>query len=277
MRLDRRRHQERSTCPRLIPIQSISCFSTSTVKVQWRLSGQASKVGCQGLTEKQVLSVKDLKTPLLCVRCWKLADYLQLESFKSVATSSLEDHLDAMALLASNDLELENINPKWLRYFLDAFREVCADKGSKKLHETFITFLWVTRFEMLQLSKILEILERHPDMNRKMLDLLVWNEFLEKPDWLPNTKNIEQDIQNRKGIAFKDGTYCARCVKELNVGEGPRFYNPFPAGHSRIGQLMWCKRCTFQLNESRDWPWRNGRQKWKNKFPIEAWSWSDEE
>ncbi|KAL2277604.1 hypothetical protein FJTKL_15350 [Diaporthe vaccinii] len=36
------------------------------------------------------LTVQDLNTPILCVRCWKLADYVQLDTLKYVAVGCLK-------------------------------------------------------------------------------------------------------------------------------------------------------------------------------------------
>lgn len=221
--------------------------------------------------------MKDFETPVFCVRCWKLADYLQLETLKHVSAQNLEDHLDAMALLASNDMDFEDMKPTWLKYFFDGFQAACADEVTKPLQTTFITFLWVTRFEMLQLSQTLEILRQFPDVQKDLLNLLIWNEFEKSPDWLPDSNHIERDIQNKKDITFPEEVQCSKCINKPKVGEGPRFYNPFPVGRSRIGQLMWCKKCAAKINQYRNWPWRNEGWGKLEKIKVKAWSWDDEE
>lgn len=238
------------------------------------------------LTKVQELNVEALKTPLLCVRCWKLADYVQSDSLKSLATSKLSDHLDAMVLLASNDLDLASINPtpKWVRHFFDAFQEACTDEVTKPLQHSFVAFLWVTRFHTLELPQTLDILNGSPGVTKELLRLLVRNRLDTKPDWIPVTEEIERDIRNKKETPFISTITCSGCRKSFTAGVEPRFYNPFPTPfpsifHGKKEDSMWCKGCVVELNGNCKWPWRTplslgpyGRQ-----VKVEAWSWSDGE
>lgn len=239
------------------------------------------------LTTAPVLNVEALKTPLLCVRCWKLADYVQFDSLKSLATSTLSDHLDAMALLVSNDLDLAFIKPtpKWLRHFFDAFQEACTDEGAKPLQTTFVAFLWVTRFHTLELPQTLEILKESPGVNKELLRLLVRNKFDTKPRWIPITDQIERDIQDKKEITFMNKITCSKCRKEFEASAEPRFYNPFPTpfpcfgGSAQKEESMWCKGCVIELNGGCKWPWRSSQpfSFYGCQVKVEAWSWSDGE
>lgn len=231
------------------------------------------------------LDTKHLNTPLLCVRSWKLADYLQLESLKEVAIWALEDHLDAMALLASNSQDMEAVKPIWFGHFFDALREVCAHTVMETLQSMFIAFLWVTRFKML-LPQTLEVLNKHPEVNNKLLQLLAWKRFEGRPPrWLPESHmfyNIEHDIHDAKAITFKSVQSCVKCRKDIKLTQGPAFYNSFPIransseARKDIGQLVWCKWCVDKFNEARSWPWRYDPDggAWKG-IRLEAWSWSD--
>lgn len=223
--------------------------------------------------------MEDLKTPVLCVRCWKLGDYLQLASLQHLSISSLHDHLDAMALLASNDISMEDIQPKWLGHLFDAFREICADGGAEPLQTIPVTFLWVTRYKMLPLPQTVEVLSSFPDMNAELLKLLVQDE-LERPAWIPRIGYILTNIRCMNEITFKDVIHCSGCYKKVKANEGPRFYNPFPARRRRkgIGKLMWCKDCVAKFNRDRNWPWRHRRSsEEKREVNVEAWSWSENE
>lgn len=225
------------------------------------------------LTLPQGLTVKDFKTPALCVRCWRLADYVQLETLKSVAISSLEDHLDAMALLATNIRE--DSTPIWLGYFLDALREVCANEVTEPLQTIFVAFLWVTRFEMSDLPQMWEALREHLDVNKAPLHLLIWNQLDDPPNWI---SNVEPEIETRTDITFEELFICSACSGVVRSEEEPRFYNPFPSRRTSkgIGQLKWCKDCVANINERRTWPWRTGAPGTWNKIKVEAWSWSND-
>lgn len=221
-----------------------------------------------------------MNTAALCVRCWKLADYVQLDTLKARAISSLNDHLDAMAWLASSDLDIGEITPtpKWLGHFFDALQEACADIVTKPLRTAFVAFLWVTRFEMLHLPRTLDILKECPDANQELMSLLVWNRFdNDKPDWIPAIDNIEWDIRNKVDVPFEDGTICSDCDKTVSACMEPMFYNPFPVRGTPIGQMMWCKRCVLECNAERYWPWRLGGLFRRSSAKVEAWSWSDGE
>lgn len=241
------------------------------------------------LTLGKELDTKDLNTPLLCVRSWKLADYLHLESLKEVATWALEDHLDAMVLLASNDVDIGLVEPIWFGHFVDAFREVCAHAVMETFQNMFITFLWVTRFKML-LPQTFEVLNKHPDVNNKLLKLLAWKEFEKvRTQWFPKSHSpydVEHDIHNTKAITISDVQSCAECGKGIGPGQGPRFYNPFPilnifGQHSKIGQLVWCKQCVDNFNHRRSWPWQckpfgYSPVRAVPKTKMKAWAWSDD-
>lgn len=227
------------------------------------------------LTAVSDIYVKDLNTPLSCVRCWKLADYVQLDTLKMAALSSLEDHFNAMALLSSGGGRIEGTRPTWWRHFIDAFQEVCSDISTKPLQATFVTFLWVTRFETLHQRQILDVLKKYPDVNEILLSMFVRGEFI--AGWLPRLINIQMDIKNRGEIQTGFNDTCARCYKKLNPFEEAVFYNPLPvAAGPRIGQLKWCKQCVAEINEERGWPWRNDGPSKGGKVQIAAWSWSDE-
>lgn len=231
------------------------------------------------LTIVQGIDVRILNTPALCVRCWKLADYVQLESFKSVAISTLKDHLDAMVLLAANDQIVKGFKPKWLRYFFEAFREVCAEKLTKPLRTIFITFLWVARINMVCLKPTSEMLETHPEVSRELLERLVYQVLNEGLDWIPQSKHIVHHIHTARISKLLGMTSCSGCSKEVNVNVEPRFYNPFPieSSKSKIGDLMWCKQCVAKMNEDRSWPWRTEGSVKRVKVKVEAWAWSDDE
>lgn len=230
------------------------------------------------LTTVQDIDVDHLKTPALCVRCWKLADYVQLHGLKSKAISCLNDHLDAMAWLASSDLDIREISPtpKWLGHFFDAFHEVCTDEATRPLQTVFITFLWVTRFHILELPQTWDILEQCPGANKELLRLLARHEVDNAIRWIPYDHNIEWDIHTRRVVKFENEIVCTRCDKEIKAGAEPRFYNPLPVDSSKIGQSMWCKHCVTLCNRERFWPWRRSGA-WgiyKTAVKVEAWSWS---
>lgn len=240
------------------------------------------------------LETQHLKTPLLCVRSWKLADYLQLESLKEAAIWALEDHLDAMVLLASSNADIEVVEPIWFGHFVDAFREVCAHSVMETLQGMFIAFLWVSRFKML-LPQTLEVLNKHPDVNNKLLKLLAWKQFEKKPPyWFPESLShfghkIEDDIHSAKAIVINDSQNCAKCLKAIAPSQGPKFYNPLPTrprptfgvGRKEIGQLVWCKLCVDDINEERTWPWQREGSAGSlfgviHKTKVRAWAWSDD-
>lgn len=216
--------------------------------------------------------MKDLKTPILCVLCWKLADYVQLDTLRLVAMQSLGDHFNAMALLATNGT-LEKDQPRWLSHFFDAFHVVCSDMTTNKLQITFVSFLWVTRFETCILPQTLNILKKYPEVNEQLLDLLVYNNFNNAPGWIPKIANIEQIIKNRTEVEFDDEIICSRCDLKVNTLNEPAFYNPFPAPNTKIGAQMWCKLCVATFNQLRSWPWRNTSLRNGGKVKVEIWSW----
>lgn len=218
--------------------------------------------------------MKELSTPVLCVRCWELADYVQLESLKDVSILSLEDHLNAMALLASSDSNLEEMKPKWLEHFFDAFKEVFAHTATEPLQTTFITFLWVTRFEILELSQTLDVLRQYPVAHKDLLHLLIGHEVGNKAEWLPSINQLQQEIRNKKKVFLQIEFKCSNCQRKIKLG--PRFYNPFPTQRAGIGQLMWCKGCVSSFNEHRNWPWRFNMMAKKENIQVKAWSCEDE-
>lgn len=234
------------------------------------------------------LDLEALDTPLLCVSSWKLADYLQLDSLKEVAVWALEDHLDAMALLASNDQDIEQVQPVWLRHFHDALREVCADTIAKPLQTAFAAFLWVTRFKML-IPETLEILGGNPGVHGQLMHLLVWNRFDKQHEphvWFPineRIKDMAREIRNQKPITFGDHDVCPICGETEETKNGPehRFNNPFPImfpysrSKRRIGYLVMCKVCVDMYNESRSWPWGPWGKDMGHK--VKAWAWADDE
>lgn len=241
------------------------------------------------LTSITDLDVKDLKTPALCVRCWRLADYVQLETLKKVAVSSLGQHLDAMAFLASSSYwdYGPQPTPKWLGYLLEGLREVCRDDTTKPIHTMFTTFLWVTRFELLTLPETLDSLKKSREVNRQLTDLLIFEELDDDnwSDWIDIPWGHEnmprENIARRNFIYFDRGgccTYCERPVEEEDL----LFYNPFPMStwkHFDIGDLMWCKSCATGINEQCKWPWRWGKYRGyrRDEVKLEAWTWSDDE
>ncbi|KAG6353621.1 hypothetical protein INS49_005329 [Diaporthe citri] len=220
----------------------------------------------------QGLYVNDLKTPLLCVRCWKLADYVQLETLKSVAMSSLGEHLNAMAFLSTNGW-LERDKPRWLSHFFDAFQEVCTDIVAAPLRIVFVSFLWVTRIDTGLLPQTLDILKKHPRVNRSLLQLLIYGKFKNRPTWIPDIINIERIIHNNMEITIKDEAICSKCRLRVNTCNEPIFYNPFPASLSNIGTLLWCKVCVATVLEFRTWPWRTNGLSDGAKAKVETWSW----
>lgn len=192
---------------------------------------------------------------------------------------SLKDHLDAMALLASNDMTAEHIKPKWMGYFFDAFQHACANGATKSLQTEFVTFLWVTRFEMLHLPRTLDFLKEYPDVNKEILKLLVRNSLSINTYWFPDMHFVEEDVQNRKDLRLHYEIFCSHCGKMVKAGSEPRFYNPFPVHpFSRpkfnIGQLIWCKECADWFNQERNWPWRPEASLKGGKVKLEAWTWS---
>ncbi|KAI7774374.1 hypothetical protein LA080_008848 [Diaporthe eres] len=160
------------------------------------------------------LTVQDLNTPILCVRCWKLADYVQLDTLKYVAGSSLGDHFNAMALLCTSGV-LKEGQPDCLRPFFDAFQEVCAD--TPPLRIIFVSFLWVTRFETGLMPRTLDILKENPTVNKALLHLLIYSKFKHKPGWIPDIVNIERHIRNRIEVAFWDEVTCSECRLRVNT------------------------------------------------------------
>lgn len=218
--------------------------------------------------------MKDLDTPLSCVRSWKLADYVQLKTLKITSLSSLEDHLNAMALLSTGSWRIGSTKPAWWGHFGDAFQEVCSDEITSPLQATFVTFLWVTRFETIHERQILDVLNRYPGVNEMLLSMFVRGEF--RAGWIPHLIGIELDIKNRGEIEIEFSDTCARCHRHLDP-VGAVFYNPFPVGAGLlIGQLKWCKQCVAKINEERSWPWRNDGPSKGGKVQIAAWSWPDE-
>ncbi|KKY37077.1 hypothetical protein UCDDA912_g02913 [Diaporthe ampelina] len=182
---------------------------------------------------RENLDVEDLKTPAICVRCWKLADYLQLESLKTVAVSSLREHLDTMAWLACgtwtyNDGDI----PTWLICLLDAVMEVCIDETTKPLVSTFAAFLWVTRFEVLVLPHTLDCLAESHSLNKTLVKLLALNGFGEDedwPEWIPDTANTPREIKNKDRITYEHWVTCADCDAMINTKDDVVIHNPFPS------------------------------------------------
>lgn len=213
--------------------------------------------------------MQDLNTPILCVRCWKLADYVQLDTLKHVAGSSLGDHFNAMALLCTSGV-LGERQPDCLRHFFDAFQEVCADIPPIRI--IFVSFLWVTRFETGLMPRTLDILKENPTVNKALLRLLIYSKFKHKPNWIPDIVNIERHIQNRIEVAVRDEVTCSQCRLRVNTRNEPIFYNPFPVGQSSIGTLVWCKVCVAMFNEYRNWPWRDSGSVDSGKVEVEIWS-----
>lgn len=185
-----------------------------------------------------------------------------------------------MALLASND-HIYMIKANWLRYFFEAFREVCAEAVTKSLRTIFITFLWVTRSNMMYISTTCEILEMHPEANREMLQILVYKGCSRGSNWIPQSENIIRHIHDAPYGEYKDldTASCSGYSKEVKANEEPRFYNPFPieSSKSNIADLMWCKQCVANINEDRSWPWRKNGSAKRDKVKVEAWAWSDDE
>lgn len=223
------------------------------------------------LTTAEGLNVQDLKTPVLCVRSWKLADYMQLETLKTVSISSLSDHLNAMALLATNGC-LEEHEPKWLSHFFSAFQEVCADTITTPLRDAFVAFLWIGRFEMGVLPQTLDMLKKYPEVNKELLHLLIRNKCQNEPYWLRDIKNLESQVRNRQEIARPKELMCMRCGVKVDTSDQPIFYNPIPVGLVAIGQSRWCKVCVENLNGHRRWPWESGREPRGGKVEVEVWS-----
>lgn len=235
--------------------------------------GTLGAVGLQlraQLMTAEGLNVQDLKTPVLCVRSWKLADYMQLETLKTVSISSLNDHLNAMTLLATNGF-LEEREPKWLSHFFSAFQEVCADVVTTPLRDAFVAFLWISKFEMGILPQTLDMLEKYPQIKKEMLLLLIWNKCQNKPSWLCNIKNIESHVQNRRDIPRLSEVTCSKCRVRVNTGDQPLFHNPFPVGQLTIGQLSWCRMCVENFNSHRRWPWESGQESLGGKVEVEVW------
>lgn len=202
---------------------------------------------------------------------------MQLESLKAVAVSSLGQHLDAMALLAtSNDFEARLTDiPEWLSDFLDALREVCHDDATKPLHAIFATFLWVTRFTLLLVPELLEEVEQCHGVNRILMRLLVFGTLGiddadndDWPDWV-GPASWRWDIEERGAFNYCPSKTCHECERFIARDE-TEFYNPFPLAGYSIGRVKWCERCVDKFNEDRCWPWRSGGG-------LEAWSWSDDE
>lgn len=235
------------------------------------------------LTSVPGLDVKDLKTPALCVRCWRLADYVQLESLKKVATSSLGQHLDAMALLASSSHwdDGPETPPNWLTYLLEGLREVCHDDTTQSIHIKFAAFFWVTRFELFHFPETMDALERSQGVNKKLMKLLAFGSLdaIYNDDWIENSSWPEY-IAERSPIYHDRDRRCSECNRSIG-SEGLVFSNPLPVirnkSRSDIGALMWCKCCADKFNENCRWPWRSGRGMAGNKVKLEAWSWSGNE
>lgn len=242
--------------------------------------------------------MRDLKTPVLCIQCWKLAHHLQLESLKNVSISSLGQHLDAMALLAFNNrhwvldddgqhvgMDYGEPKPKWLTCLLDAFREVCVDEVTRPLRATFVAFLWVSRFELLELPDVMDILSQNDDLNEGLYKLMLWGDFLhprELPAWLSfgGAGDVVREIKQRDYAGFPDEGYfaahrcfCSECDVEI-TGDDFLYHNPFPVEGAEIGQLTWCHGCVATFNEQRCWPWRSrdGRRP-GDAINLEAWHW----
>lgn len=238
------------------------------------------------LTSVSDLDVKDLKTPAICVRCWRLADYVQLGTLKDVVVSSLGQHFDAMALLASSsywDDDGPHPPPKWLTYLLEGVREACHDDTTKPIHTIFTTFLWVTRFELLGLPETLDTLERSHEINRKLTKLLVFDELYDDDDnwanWI-ETESCRQNIARRSIMYFDRNRCCTECKGSVTEEELV-FYNPFPVSAKGlgfdIGEFMWCEGCATKINEECRWPWRSDCIMRGGKVKLEAWTWSDGE
>lgn len=204
----------------------------------------------------QDLGVKALNTPTVCIRCWKLADYLQLYSLTSLAAFTLRQHLDATALLVSSNQPVKVVEHKPLRDFFHAFGDVCGDVATKPLQTAFVTFLWVTRYDTLVLPETLDILDKWPEVNKKLLELVLWDDSNEDPRWIPDIYGIESIIRQRTDVIFPNEVTCSRCHKKIKTCEETVSYNPFPVVNWGIGQLMWCKKCVLLYNEECCWPWR---------------------
>lgn len=227
------------------------------------------------LTAVSDIYVKDLNTPLSCLRCWKLADYVQLDTLKITSLSSLEDHFNAMALLSSGSWHLGSTTSTWWGHFVDAFQEVCSEVIMKPFQLTFVTFLWVTRFETLHKRQILDLLNQYPDANELLLYILVRTKYKRIPSWIPRDIEIHH-IKTRDKITFEVVIPCAYCKKQLKSCEDTIFYNPFSVFEARIGQLKWCQQCVAKINAERSWPWRIGIPSRRDKVEIAAWSWNDQ-
>ncbi|KAG8158282.1 hypothetical protein KVR01_012043 [Diaporthe batatas] len=240
---------------------------------------------------REELDVSALNTPLLCLSCWKLADYLRLVSLKSVVRSAINDHLNAMLLLASTDEDLEYLTgcgrkPIWLGHFMDAFREVCAHAVFRPLQAEFVAFLWVTRLEMLDLREIWDTLDEHKDVRAKLLHLLIRQErgIVDGTSsrLIPRGRLIDAAIRNKsrpEAGGFEDSR-CFRCDVRYMLTDDPWFYNPLPMQHytqcNTIGRTQWCKQCADFINASRTQGWRLDRPEEKSTmktFKLKAWTW----
>lgn len=227
------------------------------------------------LTITKDLNVEDLKTPVLCVRTWKLGNYMQLETLKKVSISSLSDHLNAMALLATDGF-LDKREPKWLSHFFDAFQEVCADIVTTPLRNNFISFIWICKFEMGLLPRTLDVLKQYPEVNQELLQLLIKNKPQDGLYWFPNIRNIEWHAKNRKETIRPIEVICSNCRTKIEATKRPIFFNPFPVGQVTTGELKWCRACAENLNGHRKWPWGScGGGQWE-KVKVEAWSWFED-
>lgn len=237
--------------------------------------------------------MKELKTPVLCIRCWRLADYVHLESLKSKAISSLGQYLDSIALLAFNNgywVETDDGSvcidrygappPKWLHYLVDAFREVCIDKTTKPLLPTFVAFLWVTRFDLLEVREVMESLNQCHGLNEELRKVMLWRSLHPlriMPAWLSfgSTSDVLDKIRERGFIDFSEcgPEVCSECHSSFPQGE-VRFHNPFPVEGNEIGDLTWCRCCVDIFNASRRWPWRsNGARDTWNTIWLDALKW----
>lgn len=251
------------------------------------------------LTIGEELNLEAQNTPLLCVCSWKLADYLQLDTIKPVAASALQEHLNAMLLLASSDKDLRKVKPVWLTHFMDAFREVCTHMVLRPLQSEFVAFLWIARFEILCLGEIWEILDNHHDVRDQLHQLLIFHKFSDRSDkpllvpW--DCCDIESEIQTKRDPRWEDKDECSLCgnkkpaardsdiEESVRASDEPWFYNPLPMIEFAtdwdipgIGEETWCKGCAYHFIEGRSrWPWVSEDRPRIKRFRPKAWSWTD--
>lgn len=252
---------------------------------------------CTRLTAETDIDVKELDTPAICIRCWRLADYIQLQTLQRVAISSLGQHLDAMALLAFNNrhwfqrddgqlvgVDHDGPQPKWLTHLLDAFREVCVDVATKPLLPTFVAFLWVARFELLEVQEVSDCLHQCQGLDDGLRTLMLKGDFsltVPLPRWLPflHTGDIVEKTRERRHIVFPLEDHfafhgnCWECEEEL-TNEETLYSNPFPIVDAEIQQATWCHECVERFNRHCRWPWRWGDGRAPgDTINLAAWTW----